>query len=238
MVIRLIALIVLLAVPARASWFETWAASGPAAGASADLTLFAQWTFDSVSGGLIPDVSGNGHSLSNYACTISSGYAAIDAASRSVRTVETNLLNGAAEWTLTMWFNRQNLVALPSPFGSAAGSFNMGLVSVSANWRLYSGWNTASANAAAPTTTNQWLFIAATFKDNGTGNVDVLNWYVDGALKATSTQNVTNFNNQGQMWYSGFTLGAGQLTWVDDIRLYSVAKSTNELTAIMSGGRQ
>ncbi len=100
----------------------------------------------------------------------------------------------------------------------------------------YDASTSKTVNSDAPVTTDDWFHLAAVIEPNHT-----MKLYINGTLQVnTATINTGELANNTQPIYFGSGAYSGNEMnfkgWMDDIRIYSRALSSTEISALYNGG--
>jgi hypothetical protein len=217
--------------------------NGATAASSAPSPTLGWWKFDEGTGSTTADSSGAGNTGTLVGSpTWQAGPHGNDALAFTTSSwVTTTLLTiTAAAGSVTWWHNQSdayNSGNIRCPWGQNNGSSSFDCQKFSdSNW--YVGWLNARVSVAATALTwpvSTWQFYAFTWQASGSAFVYNNNVSIGTNSTAPSVSNLNTAFDIARQGTSGAARFAGA---IDDLRIYNVALTSAQITAIYNAGAQ
>ena len=206
----------------------------------------AWWRLNQTTGSTVTDSSGTGNTAAATAVTWSGGAGTFNGTS-SIATTNGPVLNTTQSYSVSAWVHLNdtgNYYTVAAQGGANAAAFYLQYSPAFYAWTFISP-SSDSANPAAfpaahdsspPDLTKPWTHLVGVFDSSNSQ----MKLYVDGALKATTT-NTTPWQSNGQFAVGGVknTAGAGNYFpgSIGNVQVYQSALSDSQVAALTTAGQ-
>jgi alpha-tubulin suppressor-like RCC1 family protein/chitodextrinase len=208
----------------------------------------ARWKFESLTGGITPDVSGNGNAgiLQNGPTQIAGQFGnAIHLNGVNQYLSTANQQTNPQEFTMALWFRTSQAGGVimdfsDSHYGASVNADRILYIN-NAGCLVFGVWNGSAVTIVSPevVNTNTWHHAAAVISGMG------MELYLDG-IRVAQNASVTTAQNVNGWWHLGYDTmtrwpapGADFFNGdLDEVVVYNRAMQTDEVSALIAGGME